>query len=129
MNCVLTINGGSSSIKFARFEQVEPPERSLTGEVERIGLANTVIRVKSADALLNWDEPLEAADLEQAGGRLIDWLAKHTDLEAVDGVGHRVVHGGPRDHAGVRSVAVRVDADAQELKPGADTGSYETGAT
>ena len=23
------------------------------------------------------------------------WLAKHTNLEAVEGVGHRVVHGGP----------------------------------
>src|SRR5207247_9299992 len=95
MNCVLTINGGSSSIKFALFDQVEPPKRLLTGEVERIGLANTVIRAKGANASLTWDEPLEAADLEQAGRRLIDWLEHHSDLEAVEGVGHRIVHGGP----------------------------------
>ena len=96
MNCVLTINGGSSSIKFALFEQVEPPKRSLTGEVERIGLANTVIGAKGANAPFTWDEPLEAANLEQAGGQLVDWLGKHTDLEAVEAVGHRIVHGGPR---------------------------------
>ena len=85
MNCVLTINGGSSSIKFALFEQVEARKRSLTGEVERIGLTNTVISAKGPNAPLTWDEPLEAANLEQAGGRLIDWLGKHTDLEAVEG--------------------------------------------
>ena len=44
---VLTINGGSSSIKFALFDQVEPPKRSLAGAVERIGLANTVLNVPS----------------------------------------------------------------------------------
>jgi len=95
MNRVLTINGGSSSIKFALFEQVEPPKRSLTGEVERIGLADSVISAKGVQPPLTWEEPFEATNLEQAGARLIDWLAKHADLEAVDGVGHRVVHGGP----------------------------------
>jgi acetate kinase len=95
MNCVLAINGGSSSIKFALFEQVEPPKRSLTGEIERIGLAHTVISAKVVNPTLTWDEPFEAANLEQAGVRLIDWLARRTNLEAVDGVGHRVVHGGP----------------------------------
>ena len=48
MTSVLTINGGSSSIKFALFEQVEPPKRSLTGAVERIGLASSVINVRKA---------------------------------------------------------------------------------
>jgi len=95
MNRVLTINGGSSSIKFALFEQVEPPNRPLTGEVERIGLANSVISAKAVKPPLTWEEPFEAVDLEQAGARLIDWLAKHADLEAMHGVGHRVVHGGP----------------------------------
>jgi acetate kinase len=89
---VLTINGGSSSIKFAVFEQIEPPVRSLSGQVERIGLPGTMIRMKGA----SHDEPFEAKGLEQAAGRLIDWLGKHTDLEAVGAVGHRVVHGGPR---------------------------------
>jgi acetate kinase len=93
---VLTINGGSSSIKFALFDQVEPPKRSLSGAVERIGLANTVINAKGANGPLTRDEPLQAADLEQAGERLIEWLGKHAGLGGVSAVGHRVVHGGPR---------------------------------
>ena len=93
---ILTINGGSSSIKFALFDQIEPPKRSLTGAVERVGVANTVINAKGAKGLLSQKEPFEAADLAQAGERLIDWLGKYADLGAVAGVGHRVVHGGPR---------------------------------
>jgi acetate kinase len=85
---VLTINGGSSSIKFALFD--EGDTRSLSGEVERIGIPGTVIRVKKRT------DPFEAASLEDAGERLIDWLAGHCDLVAVQQVGHRVVHGGPR---------------------------------
>ena len=35
--CVLTINGGSSSLKFAVFAASEPLDRVLTGRVERVG--------------------------------------------------------------------------------------------
>ena len=35
--CVLTINGGSSSIKFALFEVGDSRRRILEGELERIG--------------------------------------------------------------------------------------------
>jgi acetate kinase len=45
---VLTVNGGSSSIKFALFGRAEPPLGSLAGEVERIGLEETVISAKGA---------------------------------------------------------------------------------
>jgi hypothetical protein len=38
---VLTINGGSSSIKFALYETEEPPKRHLHGKVDRIGLPGT----------------------------------------------------------------------------------------
>ena len=95
MNCVLTINGGSSSIKFALFEQAGLAKRSLNGQVERIGLADTVINAEGANGPLARAEAFAGADLARAGARLIDWLGKHTDLAAVQAVGHRVVHGGP----------------------------------
>ncbi|MFA5353689.1 MAG: hypothetical protein WC291_05625, partial [Thermodesulfovibrionales bacterium] len=38
---VLTINGGSSSIKFALYQGAEAPERLLHGKVDRIGLSGT----------------------------------------------------------------------------------------
>jgi len=94
-NCVLTINGGSSSVKFALFGLTEPPIRMLSGEVERIGLPGTVLSAKGVDGQATKSEPFAAPDLAQAGERLIDWLKKHADLGTVAAVGHRVVHGGP----------------------------------
>jgi acetate kinase len=38
---ILTINGGSSSIKFALYEAGEPLKRGLYGTVDRIGLSGT----------------------------------------------------------------------------------------
>ena len=38
---LLTINGGSSSIKFALYRTGEPPERVMYGKVDRIGLPGT----------------------------------------------------------------------------------------
>jgi acetate kinase len=37
-SCILTINGGSSSLKFALFELSDRPARLLSGRVERIGM-------------------------------------------------------------------------------------------
>ena len=38
---VLTINGGSSSIKFALYQRGDPPTRGLQGKIDRIGLPGT----------------------------------------------------------------------------------------
>ena len=39
-HCILTINGGSSSLKFAVFVAANSIERLLSGRVERIGRGN-----------------------------------------------------------------------------------------
>ena len=38
---ILTINGGSSSIRFALYHVGEPLRRGLYGKVDRIGLSGT----------------------------------------------------------------------------------------
>jgi acetate kinase len=47
--CILTINGGSSSIKFAVYQTGEPLKRRLHGTIDRIALSGTN-RVISTDA-------------------------------------------------------------------------------
>jgi len=39
--CILTINGGSSSLRFALFALTDGLERLLSGRVERIGMPGT----------------------------------------------------------------------------------------
>jgi acetate kinase len=47
---ILTINGGSSSIKFALFEAGEPPRPVRTGQIERIGQQKASFTVTDARA-------------------------------------------------------------------------------
>ena len=91
---VLTVNGGSSSIKFALFDPGDPPRRVLCGAIERVGLADAFLRASGPDTP---DEhiTLAAADPAQAVAGLVEWLDARGDLAGVAAVGHRVVHGGP----------------------------------
>ena len=51
--CILTINGGSSSIKFALFEAGDSLRRILEGRIERIGLPQALFTVKGQDKAEN----------------------------------------------------------------------------
>jgi acetate kinase len=53
---ILTINGGSSGIKFARFEAGDPLRRILEGEIERIGLPEATLRVKGLNQADNFSQ-------------------------------------------------------------------------
>jgi acetate kinase len=90
---ILTINGGSSSIKFALYQVGEPLERGLYGKVDRIGLSGTNLTFTDPDGRPQTSLSLTAADHKSAAGFLIDWLEKRTGFESVRAVGHRVVHG------------------------------------
>lgn len=96
--CILTINGGSSSIKFAVFSPVSNPDalprQLLRGTVERIGLPSTILSVGAADGHGSETLPVEAADHEEGAEQLIGWLRQRLGSTAILGIGHRVVHGG-----------------------------------
>jgi acetate kinase len=90
---ILTINGGSSSIKFALYEAVEPLKRGLSGTVDRIGLSGTNLTFHEAEGGQQPSRPLVAGDHRSAADFLIDWLEGRSHFGSVLAVGHRVVHG------------------------------------
>ena len=93
---VLTINGGSSSIKFALFEVDQGLRRILAGSIERIGLPDATFLVKGSDKADNFTRPLVAADHAAAARALMDWIRQRLGHGNLAAVGHRVVHGGPK---------------------------------
>jgi len=90
---VLTVNGGSSSIKFAFFSRAETPQQLLEGKVDRIGSGNTNLTFHDAQSGQDGRVDLEAADYGAAADSLIDWLEQQADFSRLEAVGHRVVHG------------------------------------
>lgn len=90
---VLTINGGSSSIRFALFQVGDTLERGLHGKVERIGASGTMLT-----AIDPHRQPAESAsafpaERASAANGLLDWLEAQDRLGPVHAVGHRIVHG------------------------------------
>jgi acetate kinase len=93
---ILTINGGSSSIKFALFETGNPLQRILKGGIERIGMPEAALRVKGLNPADNVSRIVMASDHSVAGGALMDWIEERGGRDALTAVGHHVVHGGPK---------------------------------
>ena len=90
---ILTINGGSSSIKFALYQTGEPLERRLRGKADRIGLGGTSLTYHDPTRNQQESRSIAAADHKSAVNFLIDWLEEQKSFESVQAVGHRVVHG------------------------------------
>jgi acetate kinase len=93
MQSVLTINGGSSSIKFALYQVGETLKRGLYGKVDRIGLSGTNLTFHDTEGKPSASRKLDAPDHRSAANVLIDWLEKQDGFALVGAVGHRVVHG------------------------------------
>jgi acetate kinase len=91
--CVLTINAGSSSIKFAVYKVGSVPARILVGKVDRIGLSGTRMEVLFEGANAPQRGPFPAPDRHRAVARLVDWIELQPSIGSVKAVGHRVVHG------------------------------------
>jgi acetate kinase len=93
---ILTINGGSSSIKFALFESGESLRRILEGAIERIGFSEATLKVKGSNQAGDFSRIVAAPDHTVAVGVLMDWIDEHIGPNTLAAAGHRVVHGGPK---------------------------------
>ena len=89
----LTINGGSSSIRFALYEEGEPLRLLLDGKVDRVGLSGTNLTFKDSTGQSQDSRTIDLADHRSAVAFLLDWLETQQVFASVKAVGHRVVHG------------------------------------
>ena len=115
MSDVLTINGGSSSIRFAVYAAGRPPRRLLAGKIDRIGLRGTTLTVDGAPGKPSQPVRLVATNHRTAAGFLLDWLEPQSVFARVKAVGHRVVHG--MQHAKPELVTDRLLAQLRRLSP------------
>jgi acetate kinase len=90
---VLTINGGSSSIKFALYQTGEPLDLIQNGNVDRIGLPGTNLTFRNSKGNQKGNLILKSSDTRSASNFLIDWLEEQNGFSSVRAIGHRVVHG------------------------------------
>ena len=112
---ILTINGGSSSIKLALFEAGDSLQRILEGGIERIGLPDATFRVKALNQADSFSRLVKAPDHAVAVAALMDWI-EEPGRHVLTAVGHRVVHGGPRYYKPER-ITPEMVAELHRLSP------------
>jgi acetate kinase len=97
-NVLLTLNAGSSSIKFAAFSLRDEIAPLASGQIEGIG-GTATFSVRSscqanADTAIHDRGGVGARNHATALGAILDWLEQSHSGHRVVAVGHRVVHGG-----------------------------------
>jgi acetate kinase len=116
---IIAINAGSSSLKFQLFDM--PSEKVLTkGLVERIGIKDSVFTIS-----VNGEDQTEVKDIPDHAVAVKMLLSKLTDLgiiqslNEIEGIGHRVVHGGEtfNDSAIITDETLNQIEELSELAP------------
>ena len=90
---VLTINGGSSTIRFSIYDSGEPLVRVLKGKIDRIGLDGASLVAVGPNGKALPSVRLSAPDHHTAVDALLGWLEVQPGFATLGAVGHRVVHG------------------------------------
>lgn len=96
---ILCINSGSSSVKYALYHMGETEELIAEGAAERIGLPGGWLWMKDGRGRRLIDSHTDFADHKEAVGAMFTAAIEGQHLPAPDGVGHRLVHGGPKHMA------------------------------
>lgn len=119
MSKIISVNAGSSSLKFQLFKM--PEEEVLTsGVAERIGLEEGIFTIKVNGEKITTHTPIK--DHSVAVNLLLEALVKHgivKDLKEINGAGHRIVQGGAYFDQSVKvddEVVAKVD-ELCELAP------------
>lgn len=112
---ILTINSGSSSLKVAFYQMERSETLALSGIIERIGLKGSSFRLVNDRGESVVDRHLDLPDHDAALKTLFEWLQGRNALgQAIDAVGHRIVHGG-REYNQPRLVSPGLIAALKEI--------------
>ena len=112
---VLAINGGSSSVRFALYEEGEQLQKRLVGKVDRVGLSGMNLTFKDSSAPSQNGRLIAVGPHNSAVDFLLDWLETQPLFASVRAVGHRVVHG--MAHSGPEQITPELLDDLRRITP------------
>lgn len=113
MTALLTLNAGSSSLKFGLYGNTPEPTLLVVGQVDGVGgVSQLILRTEDRKTTT----PCGAATHREALAQVIEALGPYLADISITGVGHRVVHGGP-DFAEPVIVTPEIEAALSGLIP------------
>ncbi len=91
---ILTVNSGSSSIKFSLYHMGQTERKILSGQTQGIGQKDSLFYVEDGQGKSLKQECKYMPDHAVALRAVFEWLKENKFDQDLDAVGHRVVHGG-----------------------------------
>lgn len=113
---LLTVNAGSSSVKWALFRVAAPPVRIEAGHIERIGLPDGIVTVTDPATRRQERRVAQVPSHGEAARLLIEHLTESGKGVGIQAIGHRVVHGGTR-YADPEVVSAEMIDELRRLSP------------
>ncbi|MFW5976574.1 MAG: acetate/propionate family kinase [Bacillota bacterium] len=119
---ILVLNSGSSSIKFKLFN-MENEKVIAQGTVDRIGIDNSYLKyenIEGIDTKIKSEIPDHATGIELVRDSLLDKkIGVLKDLDEINAVGHRVVHGGEKfaDSTLITDEVIKQIEEVSDLAP------------
>jgi acetate kinase len=110
---ILTLNSGSSSLKFSIYQMADVERLLLSGKLERIGLSDGRVEI-SGEGVAPFRENKDLPDHASAIPIVFGQLQQRCLASDLSAIGHRVVMGGP-NHTSPQRVTPELVQELNEL--------------
>jgi len=113
---ILTINRGSGTLKAGLYTAARPPALVASMKVDRASTPDARIKIAdpSGEALL--DSAIKHGATNSDLTAILEWLRENGYVANLAGIGHRLVHGGPR-YTESQKITSEVLADLEKIAP------------
>lgn len=113
---IAAINSGSSSLKFGLFTLEDPLQMIVKGKISGIGSPACLFSITNPGKSGTSCNPGHLESIEKAAELVTQWLQQQARHYKINGIGHRVVHGGLTFYE-PRQIDDSLISDLQKLEP------------
>jgi acetate kinase len=113
---ILTINRGSGTLKAGLYQASDPPVLVVSIKVDRAGTREARIKIADASGKTLLDSGVEDGGANSDLSAVLKWLSENGHVSRLAGIGHRLVHGGPR-YTESQTITPAVLAELEKIAP------------
>ncbi len=113
---ILTINRGSGTLKAGLYQASDPPALVVSMKVDRAGTRAARIKITDAHEKALLDSAVEDSAANSDLNAILKWLSANGYASRLAGIGHRLVHGGPR-YTESQRITPEVIAELEKIAP------------
>jgi acetate kinase len=113
---ILTINRGSGTLKAGLYQAGHPPSLVASMKIDRAGTPDACIKIADSSGKTLFDSAIMGDATNSDLSAIPHWLSENGYIAHLTGIGHRLVHGGPR-YTEPQRITPEVLAELKRIAP------------